>query len=142
MAKKDATLRTTFKVNLSELFGKKFPSNASLKKRIGEEIIARIQARTQRSINKKGKRFTPYTEEYADKKGTTQVDLVLSEKMQGNMKVLPSKQPSIVKVGFGKASERLKAENHIHGVTLPKRDFMGLPAKELNSIKSEFEDDV
>jgi len=47
-----------------------------------------------------------------------------------------------ITIGLKTAKQRLKAENHIHGVTLPKRDFLGLPATELQSVADEFEDDV
>ena len=111
------------------------------KKRIGEEIIARIQTRTQVGIDKKGKAFKGYSKAYKKIKGQSNVDLVLQGKMQRSMFVKPTKQKNVVEINFKTAKQRLKAENHIHGVTLPKRDFMGLPGRELNDIGNEFNDE-
>jgi len=142
MAKSDATKNVTLRINLEELFGESFADKKTLKKRIGEEVIARITQRTQRGLDKKGKIFKPYkTPELARRKGNPP-DLTQKGKLLGSMFVVNNSQPNILEITFKTAKQRLKAENHIHGVTLPKRDFLGVPTKELQSIKKEFEDDV
>lgn len=142
MAKSDATKNVTYKINLKELFGESFADKQTLKKRIGEEVIARIQNRTQRGIDKKGKTFTGYrTPELKKRKGNPP-DLTQTEKMLGALFVKQNKQPNILAISLKTAKQRLKAENHIHGVTLPKRDFLGLPQGEIKSVKKEFKDDV
>jgi phage gpG-like protein len=142
MAKADATKKVTYQVNLKELFGRNI-SDKSLKKRIGTEIISRIVSNTQSGKDKEGKRFKPYTKEYATKKGTGRgdVDLTLSQQMLSSLFVKKI-EGNKVTIGLKNRFSRLKAENHIHGVTLPKRDFLGLKDEELVQITDEFIDEI
>ena len=142
MAKSDATLKVTWRVNLADLFGKDFSDKDRLKQRIGEEFIARIQTRTQRGIDKKGRTFKGYSKAYKEETGKSNPpDLTLKGQLLKSLFVKDT-TANTVTIGLKNKFARLKGENHIHGVTLPKRDFLGLPAVELKSVKREFEDDV
>ena len=143
MAKSNATLDIEWEVNLTELFGREVESD-QLKREIGREIITRIEARTVRGINKNGQQFPAYSKAYKKTTGkTSPVDLVISGKMLKNLRVTETTDDTItISWPEGQSKIRLRAENHIHGVTLPRRDFLGLPANELRSIAEEFFDEV
>jgi len=108
-------------------------------RRVGNEIIDRIRQRTIQGISKTSKPFKGYSKSYKKLTGKSNPpDLVLEGKMLGSL-VIKKITENTLTVGLKGNKQQLKAENHIHGVTLPKRDFLGLPQKELNDIKEEFE---
>ena len=139
MAKSDATKKVTLTVNLEKLFGHEF-DDPDVVRQIGEEIIARIVNRTQRGRDKKGKLFSPYSPNYQKPGKSNPPNLTLRGDLLGKMDIIKQTKNTIT-IGWDQAKQRLKAENHIHGVTLPKRDFLGLPASAFSDITKEFEDE-
>lgn len=139
MAKKKATLKVSEKFNLNELFGTEFPDDRRLRLKVGNEIVQAIKQNTQSGLDKKGRSFKKYSDSYKKsfpfkvfgKSGS--VDLTLTGDMLDTMEVIEDDSESVT-VGWQDEQQKLKAENHIHGVTLPKRDFLGLPDAILNKI--------
>ena len=143
MAKSNSTLDIEWEVDLEEMFGRKI-DNAALRERIGQELIARVQKRTLSGIDKRGKGFKGYSKSYKEQTGKgNPPDLAVSGRMLQRMRVIDSEPEGLtISWSEGLKKIRLRAENHIHGVTLPRRDFLGLPDKEIRSVVVEFEDEV
>lgn len=115
---------------------------------IGIELRNRMQERAEAGVGvnaagTRSKRFPGYTEEYAKKKGQTNVDLLLEGDMLAGMNLI-SHRPGSVLIGFQNGTEEnAKAEGNILGSygrsPNPKkaRNFLGLPAAEIRRIIKE-----
>lgn len=132
-----------YKLNLSQLFGTRFPNDSSLRDTIAQEVLDRIIERTQSGIDKNGQKFKPYSAAYAKAKGVSRdsVDLTLYGDMLESMDIVDATAETVV-LGFPDSHENAKAYNHTEGVTVPRRDFFGLPQEELDTIKDKYIDEV
>lgn len=117
------------------------PNNEGLKLKIGNDIIKAIQKRTKSGKNKLGQAFKKYSDSYkkseafkAFGKSGSKVNLKLSGDMLDLMEIRKVKGREIT-IGWDPSDgQDGKVENHINGVTLPKRDFLGIRPKELSTI--------
>lgn len=141
------------KINLDDLFGERLDLNRSTREAIGQAIIDRIVERTQSGVDKFGKSMGSYSPTYkkslafqVTKGGETQVNLTQTGDMLGSLTIL-EETPRTITIGFDDSEQNAKAFGHISGMQghpvldgkVKKRDFMGLPAKDLNAIASKFE---
>lgn len=135
--------KVKYKINLQDMFGEIVPDDPEFKADVAFAVIERIIERTQRGISKTGSRFPQYSKEYAERKGVSRgdVDLTLTEDMLSAIDVIEETARTIT-LGFPDETENAKAFNHIKGDTVPKRDFFGLPQKDLNEIAGEFRSEL
>lgn len=150
--------KVKFKVNLAELFGDGARFTPASRQAIGQAIIDRIIERTaDENIDKYGRSLGSYSKSYADslfgqvhgKRAGAPVTLRATGDMLGTMDIVDQSRDTIT-LGFGDAIQNAKAYGHISGMAghptldgkVKKRDFFGLPQKELDAIASDFEDDV
>lgn len=140
MAKTKATMKVSEKFNLAEMFDLDvFPDNEKLKIKIANDIIDAIKKNTSSGKDKNGKSFKKYSDSY--KKSlqfkafgkSSNVNMKLSGDMIELMEPIKITENTIT-IGWTDEQQKLKAENHIHGVTLPERDFLGLPEDILEKI--------
>lgn len=120
------------------------------KEQIAVRIVDFIKLRTLSGFDKDNRRFSSYTEEYAEKKGTGRrdVDLQLTGEMLDAMKIFKIGR-NYIEIGYdGRSNQALKAEGNIlgtYGQPLPipgkARDFLGLTQKDLDAIIQEFSKD-
>jgi hypothetical protein len=130
-------------IDLKELFGGNVPDSEDFRNRVGQEIIDIIQERTQ------GNKFLSnakqsYSEDYADSlefavhgKSKGSVNLTQSGDMLNLMQIIESNSNRI-RIGWTDAEENKKATNHNFGVTVPRREFLGLTRDESKDVKSKF----
>jgi hypothetical protein len=139
MAKAKATMKVSQRFNLAEMFGGKFPDDHRLRLKIGNEIIAEIQRNTRAGKDKDGKPFKKYSKDYKKSLAfkafgkTGSVNMELSGDMVDTMEIVDESRNTVT-VSWEDEQQKLKAENHIHGVTLPQRDFLGLPQALIDKI--------
>jgi hypothetical protein len=131
------------------------PRDDSLKQTIAQEVIDRIVDQAKAGENRKGRNFknSTYSDSYADSlrfqafgKSQNDVDLTLTGQMLDALDVRKVTK-NTVEIGWTPASTQgKKAHGHITGQAgqnpQMKRDFFGLPKKQLNAIKKEFKGDV
>lgn len=120
------------------------------KEQIAVRIVDFIKLRTLSGYDKDNKRFSSYTEDYAEKKGTSRrdVDLQLTGQMLDALKIFKIGR-NYIEIGFdGRSTQALKAEGNIlgtYGQVLPipgkSRDFLGLTKSDLADILAEFSKD-
>ena len=110
--------------NLKELLG--YEPSEEQKKAFYELAVDKMVQRTADGKDISGKKFTQYSEEYANFKGVSRssVDLILSGDMLSSFEESQA-QKNIVKIKIAE-DQTLKAYNHNVGDTLPKRTFFGL----------------
>lgn len=125
--------------NLKELLG--YEPTEVQKKLFYELAVDAMAQRTLNGDDINGSSFTPYSEDYAKKKGVSKesVDLVLSGEMLSSFEDAQT-QKNIVKIKIAEGENTLKAYNHNVGDTLPKRQFFGLNdvdsiVKKVKSVK-------
>ena len=138
-------------MNLAQSVGKtELDLTEKQKLEIGEKIIEKIQEQAKDSRDKDGKRWTGRAAKYSPKYKeslafkafgkTGKVNMTLSGDMLDLMKVV-KKSKNTITIGWKDEGLKLRAQNHINGNTVPKRDFLGLPKKEVAKIvKEEIED--
>jgi hypothetical protein len=113
--------------------------------RVGRAIVAQIERRTAKGIDKNGQPFVPYSDEYRESlefriaRKTDTVNLRLSGEMLGDLGVLGvNSSTGEILIGFEDSEQQAKAHGHITGGgTVPKRDFLGVSAEELATIVSK-----
>ena len=127
--------------NLKELLGHE-PSEDQ-KKLFYELAVDSMAQRTLNGDDINGSTFTPYSEDYAKKKGVSRnsVDLVLTGEMLSSFEE-SQVQKNVVKIKIAEGDNTLKAYNHNVGDTLPKRQFFGLNdvdsiIKKVKSLKND-----
>lgn len=133
-------LKTSYKVNLKQVLGKSVPKDEGLLLKIGNEIIEKIKERTAKGIDSKGRSFKKYSDSYVKSqpfevagKSKGKVNMTLFGDMMELISVIDIKGNTI-EIGWLDEDQIPKAENHLNGVTVPKRDFLGLPKVELEKI--------
>jgi hypothetical protein len=134
-------LETSVVVNLK----KPLPENYL--ERVGREVVRTIQERTARGLDKDGRAFQGYSEDYIDslefriaRKSPSQVNLRLSGEMMTDLEVLDiDSQKGRIVVGYKSGESQDKAHGHITGANgkLPVRDFMGVSKEEIATILSK-----
>lgn len=103
-----------------------------------EEAIETIIKRTQSGKDRQGKGFVPYSPEYADEKGSSDVDLTL----MGDMLLGVKSRRTMDGVEIYLESDQVpKGYNHQVGDTLPKREWFGLNEKEAREIARRVKED-
>lgn len=135
--------KVKFKVNLSDMFGERVPDNQDFKEGVAQAILDRIQERTESGMDKEGRSFTPYSDAYAKRKGVSagDVDMTLFGDMLSDMDIVNMSSQTVT-LGFPDETENAKAFNHTTGDTVPKRDFFGLPQKDLREIARRFSSEL
>lgn len=119
---------------------------------IALEVIDKIIKRTKSGKDKNGRAFEKYSKAYKESlafkiagKGSTP-DLTLSGDMLDSIKILKNAPKTVI--GFKNGSvENGKADGNIRGTygkektVGPKREFLGISERELNSILSKYPKD-
>lgn len=128
--------------NLKQLLGYE-PSN--IQREFFHDLInERIEDRTKDGRDINGKKFKPYSAEYADFKGVSRsdVDLTLNDNMlQSFDDSISAEQANVVKVQMKPGTQTLKAFNHNVGDTNPQRTFFGINNKrELDPLLREVDE--
>lgn len=120
----------------------------SERKAIGVDVVTKIRERTEeRGVDKSGRTFAKYSDGYKKSLDfkiagkSSKVDLTLSGDMLGALKVLDTSSNGTIVIGFERGSEEnARAEGNILGSygktpgTGPRRDFLGLPGREIQEI--------
>ena len=124
--------------------------NPDLRKRLGEEIVDIIKARTEKGLDKNNDKFPPYSIAYINSrefkaagKRRNKVNLILTNEMMDSLKVLGHSLGSIT-IGFDKNDEEVnaKAEGNILGSYSGQpnkgkaRDFLGIKKEEFSKIEN------
>lgn len=147
--------KVKLKINLAQMFGKNVELNREMRESVGQAIIDRIITRTQdMGVDKNGKNFAKYSKLYeksldfqaAGKDGKP--NLTLFGDMLGSLTII-EQTPKTLTLGFKDSKENAKAYAHTTGFeghptikSGPVRDFFGLPAKDLQEIAADYEQDV
>jgi hypothetical protein len=131
--------KVKYKINFQKIFGSRVPDDQEFKEKVVQAVIDRIVERTQDNVSIHGKPFAQYSDAYAKKKGVAKgdVDLTLSGDMLAAIDVIDSTAQTVT-IGFPDETENAKAWNHMTGDTVKKREFFGLPQKELEEIARSF----
>lgn len=117
-----------------------------------DDIIEFIVDRTKKGVDKKGRSFPGYSEDYIKSldfkiagKSKSRIDLTLSGDMLAAIQVLSHKKGQVM-IGFENGTEEnARADGNITGSYggVPKRskrrDFLGIDAKDLERILSTYE---
>ena len=106
--------------------------------RAGLQLKEIILEKTDRGIDKDGKRFVPYSKSYSDEKGKTKVDLQDTNRMLQSITARPEGKNK-VKLFFRSQREANKALFHQKGLgNLPERKFFGFSRANEKAIQREF----
>lgn len=132
------------RLNLKEMFGVDVSGSESLKQALGQALLDKMIERTQGGTSRFGKGFRKYSKQYIESddfkaagKSRTP-NMTLSGDMLGTIE-LDTEGGNTVVLGWDDNEEAAKAHGHIVGANhLPKRDFFGLTASDIQSVKSEF----
>lgn len=135
-------------VNLKEIFGDELPNDTEFRQAFGQAIIDRIRDRTADNIDRNGKRFRNYSQEYADSiefkaynKSKGDPNLKQTGDMLNLMDIIEERENKIV-IGWQTDEEAGKAHGHVTGNVGVKRDFLGLPDGEVEALAREFRGQV
>lgn len=134
-------------IDLEEIFGGPVPDNSGFRQMVGQEIIDIIEERTQGneflSAAKKS-----YSDDYTKSlefrvfgKSKNDVNLTASGTMLRQLNIINEGETSI-RIGWDDPNEAAKGTNHNFGVTVPKREFLGLKNDEIKDLKDMFKDDL
>jgi hypothetical protein len=128
------------RINLKSLLGRT-PTQEE-KERFALAAVELINNRTLDGKDIDGKKFTKYSEAYAEEKGVTRdsVDLFLSGDMLDSIEPV-AQTANTVTIGLSGDLNLLKSDNHNRGVTLPKREFFGVTKKEADRIAKIIKED-
>ena len=133
-------------IDLDEMFGTLVPDSSEFRQAVGQAIIDRIRNRTLEGESRLNKSFKNYSEEYAESfefkvygKSKNEPNLKASGDMLNSMDIIEEKKNKIV-IGWNDDVNPAKAHGHITGNVGVKRDFLGLPNDEYESIKRDIEE--
>ena len=129
-------------VAVIQLKDKKLPK--AYLERVGRAAVNKILERTAKGLDKNGKKFTPYSDEYKSSddfmlanKSQSTVNLKMMGEMLADLSVLSAGNGTII-LGFPDAEQRAKANGHVtgkqHSGKLPVRDFLGVSDREIEEI--------
>ena len=106
--------------------------------RAGLQLKEIILDKTDRGIDQDGRRFTPYSQAYADEKGKSTVNLQDTNRMLQSITARPDGKNK-VKLFFRSQREGNKALFHQKGLgKLPERKFFGFSKANEKAIQREF----
>ena len=134
-------------IDLKKMFGTEVPDDSSLRQAIGQEILDTIVNRTEDAefLNDAKGSYSPeyvHSPEFeAFGKSKNNVNLTQSGDMLGLLDIIEDNANEI-KIGWNDSVNRAKGTNHNFGITLPKREFLGLTDKEVNKIKDKFKSEI
>jgi hypothetical protein len=137
--------KARLEVDLEEMFGVDVPNDSKFRQAVGQAIIDKIRDRTEDGVSRTGSSFKKYSDAYADSidfkaygKSKDEPNLKQTGEMLGFLDIIEETQNKIV-LGWNDDNAS-KAHGHITGNVGVKRDFLGLPDNELNSIAEDFQD--
>lgn len=146
-ATKKSDKESYLEIDLEELFDGPVPDNSSFRQSVGQEILDVIVERTK-DADYLNNAKSSYSETYAETlefaafgKSKSNVNLTQSGDMLGLLDII-EEDTSIIKIGWNDSENKAKGTNHNFGITVPRREFLGLTAKEAESIKEKFQDEV
>lgn len=126
-------------IDLSKIFGRE--PTASERRAFADEAIERIIDRTQSGIDRNGRSFTRYSEEYAEQKGVSRGDVDMTLFGDMLLSVDAETDSNSIKI-FIPSDEVPKSYNHITGDTVPKRDWFGITDSEARAIADRVKVDI
>ena len=115
---------------------------------LGKVSIYYIIERTAKGKDIEGQRFEPYSKKYSERKGSSKVDLKVSGKMIQAIKKQAASKKVRIYVKNSTRGMKLSSYNlavvHNFGANtgkayIPKREFMGLTAKEIKLVRQTLE---
>jgi len=150
MAKKSLKVQkdeVSLSLNLKEIFGKSVPDR-TIRERVADDVKRTVINRTLRGYgvdNGTPIKFSPYSKEYAQFKGQTNVDLELTGSMLNS--IIPLDLGSSDKLTIGIANKDApKAHGHMTGQEgkgpLPKRPFLDMTEREMEQIRRKYQSEV
>lgn len=143
--------KVSLEIDLEKLFGNKV-TDPVIRRQIAEDLIEKIEKRTNSGIgvNGTGKEVelkSPYSEMYANSdefkafgKKKNKVNMKLTGSMMASLNMV-NENSKYIEIGIDN-EEAPKAYNHMVGDTLPKRPFLGLTSKDLDSVKEKYKKEV
>jgi hypothetical protein len=135
-------------INLKEIFGVSFKKSRSLKLQVTQALIDKMKSRIATGLDRFGDEMAPYSKVYqesfdyiaARKDGT--VNMKLTGDMLGSLDIVEDKG-DLVTIGFRGSEENQKAYGHMMGEgRLPVRQFFGISDDEVESVKSDFSQEL
>lgn len=139
----------SLEVDLDEMFGTIVPDSSSFRQAVGQKIIDRIRERTQEEqedVRNSG--FKDYSREYADSiefkaygKSKNKPNLTQTGDMLGLMDIIGESKNKIT-IGWTDDLQAKKAHGHITGSVGVKRNFLGLPIEDIESIADDMRDEL
>lgn len=133
----------TYKINLDDYFDQPLEQDERLQ--FGQAVIDLISKRTrEQNVDKSSRPLHRYSNKYINSlvfkafdKSPKDVNMTLTGAMLDTLDIVSSNQKQIV-FGWNDETENLKAFNHTTGDTVPRRDFLGLPEKEVQRLADDF----
>ena len=114
---------------------------------IGEDIVDFIRQRTERGLDKNNRRFTGYSDSYANStefiaagKSKSRVDLELSGDMMSDLAVLDATTAGFIVIGYrtGESNNKAAWQRNNLNPNFPRRDFLGITSKDLSNIIARY----
>lgn len=146
-ATKKSNIESYLDIDLEELFGGPVPDSSSFRQSVGQEVLDIIVERTK-DADYLNNAKSSYSSAYADTlefaafgKSRGNVNLTQSGDMLGLLDIIEESSNSI-KIGWSDDDNKAKGTNHNFGVTVPRREFLGLTSKEADIIKEKFQDEL
>lgn len=135
-------------LDLAELFGvDSVPDSTAFRQSVGQYVIDLIRERTDSNKFLSPAKKT-YSDDYVESlefevsgKSRGDVNLKLTGDMLRRMNIIEESGNSI-RIGWETSEERAKATNHNFGVTVPRREFLGLTTKEVEKVRSRYKDQL
>jgi hypothetical protein len=130
------------KINVTRRLGRK-PTLDELEF-FAQEAIERINDRTLNGEDINGSSFTPYSEDYAEKKGVgiNDVDLFLDGDMLSSLDYEIDERSGTVTIKVLGDLQVKKGYNHHVGDTLPKRSWFGVTTDETELLIAQLDTEI
>lgn len=136
-------------INLDEIFDQKVDFTEEQVTAIGQTVIDIIDERTRSGKDMWGKAFAKYSNSYINSdefsiyKDSKKPDLVLRDEMLNSMTIKKATSNKVI-IGFDGEENSAKAHAHITNHNgdwkITPRDFFGINASDVTSLKKEFAD--
>jgi hypothetical protein len=121
--------------------------SVTARRELAERVISKIIERTENGIDKNNKQWPELSAKYKEFKqaatGNNTANLRFTGELHGDLEYKPSKSSaSKLVVGYKEGTiSNAKAKGHITGDIGVKRDFLGLPQQELDSMFDTYQPD-